>query len=222
MLRERFSRAERWIDATVQVVRESCARDSGPVGIALAGGATPGPHYAAVAAAGLPLERVQLWQVDERVAPRGHSDSNARMIESAFGPSLGMLAAWRPFDTSLPVEQACAAYEVLLRQRRTPFALCVLGIGPDGHVASLFPRAPALAERERLTAHTTTSTFAVRDRLTLTLPPILASRTILLLADASKGDALDELERGTQGVDAFPAAALRSHPDLRVHQLVDA
>lgn len=219
MVFEQYSEPALWTAATVGVVQEVLARSSGVIHIALAGGRTLRSHCEALAASPLALERLELWQVDERMVPRSDLRSNRGMIERAIGPALSRLTAWHPFDTQLPPDEVCRTYEKLLLGHTHAFDLTILGIGPDGHIASLFPGSPALFETRHPVAQTTTAEVDVRERVTLTFPPILASRTILLLAGPEKFGVVGELLHGERTVFEFPAAALRRHPDLRIHLL---
>ncbi|MFZ2955407.1 MAG: 6-phosphogluconolactonase [Candidatus Ozemobacteraceae bacterium] len=120
-----------------------------PLYVALSGGATPEPLYRALgraAAAGrFPVDAVRWFQTDERIVASDHADSNQRMISaSLFGPESGL----DPADFSpVPVDDpdllhVAEVYENSLREVGGPvpcFDLILLGVGEDGHIASLFP-----------------------------------------------------------------------------------
>ena len=159
--------------------------------IALSGGSTPKPIYKALAQdKTIPWNHIQLFEVDERYVPADHPDSNHHLIKNYLlspPPSLKLRRAgisypnnWHFFNTTLPIPAALDQYEAIVRQHQ-PFDLCILGMGQDGHTASLFPHSEALYEAERLVAHTTTDAFPVHDRLTLTFASIMASKKLLLL-----------------------------------------
>lgn len=151
--------------------------------IALSGGTTPGPLYQAIAHnPDLRFENIEFFQVDERYVPSHDPASNYRMIQENLlanlpHPCKGLYS----FDTALTIEDALKTYKEDLMERSHPyFDLTILGMGSDGHIASLFPHSPALYEEQTSVAHTITEQFAIPDRLTLTLPAIFASKAIIV------------------------------------------
>lgn len=184
--------------------------------IALSGGSTPRPVYEALATQkNLPWSQIIFFQTDERYVPANDPNSNRAMIQQT------LLQAHQPkachfFDTTLPLDECLDRYEAALY----PFDLCILGIGPDGHIASLFPHSAALEEDEHLVAHTTTDMFPVHDRLTITFPAILASKKIILLLGGKEKKAiLDDLLYSKKSIDELPAKKLLEHPYLTIHFL---
>ena len=162
--------------------------------------------------------RIELFQVDERYVPRDHPDSNYKNFLHLLGGVRGDTRVYA-FDPLLSIKEALDAYEKII-QKSLPFDLCILGLGSDGHTASLFPNLSALHENTRLVAHTTTDNFAVRDRLTMTFPAIMASKKILLLLRGKeKKQILDGLLHSNKTIDELPAKKLLEHPDLTIHFL---
>src|SRR4051812_33702460 len=121
----------------------------GRVSLALAGGTTPRAAYEALAKiSGIDWSRVAVYFGDERAVPPDHADSNFLMAEQAL---FSRVALPRANIHRIPGEEAdqdavARAYEVLLPER---LSVMILGIGEDGHTASLFPGSPALKERAR-------------------------------------------------------------------------
>jgi 6-phosphogluconolactonase len=181
----------------------------GQAAVALSGGAGPGPMFDALAAAPLPWSAVHVFQVDERVAPAGDPDRNATAQAAALA------ATELPAEHLhlLPVEaadldDAAVRYEAELASVCDGVLDCVhLGMGPDGHTASLFPGDALLDERERLVAATAGEHLG-RRRMTLTLPAFDRARSIVWLVTGSdKGAAL----RGVLAGDpALPAGRVPS------------
>lgn len=164
------------IERATALIEEAAAR--GPV--ALSGGATPRPVYEAVAAHGV---SGAWYQVDERCVPYDDPASNAAMIERA-GLTLHRIR------TDLPPDDAAAAYESELRDSfaLTPPALAVMGIGEDGHTASLFPGAPEIDEVERWVV-ATDGAHAGHRRVTITLPLLARfERRVFIVTGAGKAD----------------------------------
>lgn len=180
--------------------------------LVLSGGNTPTPVYEALAATqNIPFNKIHFFETDERYVSKNHPDSNARMIEETLGYHI------TAFDTTKPIAEALDDYEKKIFPHQ-PFDLTMLGMGKDGHTASLFPHSPALHETKRLVAHTTTDAFAIRDRLTLTYPAILASRQILLLLRGKeKQSAIDTLLHSEVSFEDFPTKKLLEHPRLTIH-----
>ncbi len=182
--------------------------------LVLSGGSTPAAVYRELAQRKWNWKRVEVYLVDERFVPPFHADANAKLVRE----NLNIQAQFHFWDTDLDLpHEAAAMHDAFLQKRTKPFDVVILGIGPDGHFASLFPHSPALHEKERLALATTTKEFAIRDRLTMTPPIILAAKKIVvLLKGANKLSILKELESGNKTANEFPAALLRNHPNLKV------
>ncbi len=210
-----FATDAEWIDASLAIFQSVCDTKDASA-IALSGGSTPVPVYEALAKSNLPWERITFFEVDERYVPRDHVESNYRLISQSLSPSTS-LPTWFFFNTSLTIPNALAQYEAAIK-KSIPFDLCVLGLGPDGHTASLFPNSPALNETKNLVAHTTTDQFPIHDRLTLTFPVIMANKKLLLLLKGKAKEAvLNELLNGNKTIEEFPAKKLLEHPALTIH-----
>lgn len=204
--------------AFASLAREVVAR-RGRFVVALAGGATPLALYERLAAAhraDAPWAHMHVFLGDERFVPPGDPASNyGRARETLLDP-LGVPDAQRhPFPTERgDPEGAARAHEAALRAFFGPsgpaFDLVLLGLGADGHTASLFPRSPALRLRARWVA-AVEAPVPPRRRLTLTLPAINASaRVWFLVTGAAKAEALRQTLQGPQRPSLWPAQAV--HP----------
>ena len=167
--------------------------------IVLAGGSTPRAAYEGlVATAGavkLSLDATTFWFGDERCVPPDDARSNYRMVREALLNPLGpeACATVHRIEGERGDDDAADAYETELRQAaRPPFELVLLGLGPDGHTASLFPGQPSLDERERLAVGVPEAGLEpFVPRVTLTLPALAAARQVVfLVSGASKADAV--------------------------------
>jgi polyphosphate glucokinase len=167
----------------------------------VSGGSTPGPMFAALGGR-LPWEKVTIYQVDERVAPDGHPDRNLTLLERSL-PGGGVVDV-RPMPvTADDLEEAAARYASELPER---LDLVHLGLGPDGHTASLVPGDPVLEVRDRDVA--LTGEYQGRRRMTLTYPALDRARRILWLVPGDdKADALARLRAGDESIPAGRVAA---------------
>jgi 6-phosphogluconolactonase len=167
--------------------------------IVLAGGSTPKAAYHhfvdAVTTTGLRLTGTRFWMGDERCVDPGDERSNYRMVkETLIDPLDGITRVdVERIRGELGPDPAAEDYERRLRAAGPPsFDLVLLGIGPDGHTASLFPGQPALAERRRSVAGVPEAGLEpFVARVTLTIPALTSSRRIVFLASGeSKADAI--------------------------------
>lgn len=192
----------------------------GGVGLALAGGSTPKALYrlladpAAPFGARVPWPAVHVFFGDERAVPPEAPDANARMAREALLAHVPVGSVHR-IEGERGAAEAAVRYEDDLFQHfgDVPFPVfdvVLLGLGADGHTASLFPGSPALAERRRWVVPAPAGLPPWVERITLTPPVIEAARLVLfLVAGADKAGALRRLVRPRAGEEPIPAALLR-------------
>ncbi|HEY6877301.1 MAG TPA: 6-phosphogluconolactonase [Polyangiales bacterium] len=197
-----------------QAVRAVEAR--GRCSIVLAGGSTPKALYQQLAAhPELPWDKIYLFFGDERSVPPDHPDSNARMAREsltrmAFIPE----ARVHRIRAELPAPAAAADYEQTLRSlfpavELPRFDLVLLGLGSDGHTASLFPHTKALAERTAWVVANRVDKLAT-DRITLSYPVLNAAAHVLfLVAGADKAPALKAVLEGDASLEDIPARGVQ-------------
>jgi 6-phosphogluconolactonase len=179
--------------------------------LALSGGKTPGAFFAALAATPLPWERIAVFQVDERLAPSGHPERNATLQRRAFAPVLrqhGSRFHWMPVEDADPVRAGKAYVDTLEAAAGSPPVLDVvhLGLGPDGHTASLFPGGRLDADGDVAV----TDVHAGWRRMTMTFPIIDRARLVLFLVSGEdRRQALAALLRGDAGCVAARVRAER-------------
>ena len=203
--------------------------DRGIFTIALSGGSTPKPLYAALAQQPLPWEKIHCFWGDERYVPVDHPDSNQGMTRQIWlnhVPIPPENIHPMPTDSGNPEEDATVhdAHLQAFFQVSPPifptFDLILLGLGDDGHTASLFPHT------DSLTVHDRSITVGNKDgqpRLTFTVPLINQARSILfLVAGANKQPALRAIfQEGDTELDRqYPARLVR--PQSEVRWLLDA
>jgi 6-phosphogluconolactonase len=157
--------------------------------IVLTGGRTPKQAYEQAAKDERDWSKVELWWGDERCVPPDDENSNYGMAKKALLDNLERAPAEvHRIKGELGKDEAAADYERELGD--TELGLLLLGIGPDGHVASLFPNAPTLRQRRRvLPAEAGLEPFV--DRVTLSLPTLRgAAEVLFVVAGAEKADAV--------------------------------
>jgi 6-phosphogluconolactonase len=171
------------------IVAERLARAASEGGhVVLTGGTTPKRAYEEAAKRAADWSKVELWWGDERCVPPDHEHSNYGMAKRALLDRLKIAPRGvHRIKGELGKDAAAAEYDRELGDTQPD--LLLLGVGPDGHVASLFPNAPTLRQRRRvLPAEAGLEPFV--DRVTLSLPALRSAREILfVLAGSAKADA---------------------------------
>jgi 6-phosphogluconolactonase len=187
---------------------------------ALSGGSTPARLYELLASPNrtIPWDRVHLFQVDERCVPPDHPESNYKMIRAALLQHIAI-----PAPNFHRMEAEKADRDAAARQYAEEMArelhpgtgewpridLVFLGMGSDGHTASLFPGSPALTERD-LWVRPNYSERLNSFRLTLTYPVLnAAAQVIFLVAGADKAETLRNVLSGSTQELGFPAQGIR-------------
>jgi 6-phosphogluconolactonase len=176
-------------EAAARDVAERLSRAARAGGhLMLTGGSTPQRAYELVRALEPDWSGVELWWSDERCVPADDENSNYGMAKTALLDHVSVGAVHR-MRGELGKEQGAESYEQELGGLER-FDLILLGLGPDGHVASLFPDQPTLDETERRAIGAEAKLEPFVDRITLTLPMLRSAREILFLVKGeSKADA---------------------------------
>jgi 6-phosphogluconolactonase len=202
----------------VERAARRAATERGRFAWALAGGSTPRDLYRLLAGepcrSRLPWNAIHFFWGDERHVPPDHAESNFRMAREAM---LDAVPVPPENVHRIPAEEPDAAraateYEATLRSffqvsagEWPVFDLVLLGLGKEGHTASLFPGSPVIAERERLVAAPWVEAQKTV-RITLT-PPVLnhARRAMFLVAGGEKAEALHAVIEGAREPERYPA-----------------
>ena len=133
--------------------------------------------------------------------------SNLRVVRESLVANLERAPSLHPVPTQLPPADAAAAYAASLQG--TTLDVALLGIGPDGHTASLFPHAPSL-EADRLAVATEAGLDPFVDRVTLTIPALAAARTVAFLVSGAEKITAARRAFGEAPSPATPASLVRS------------
>ena len=195
--------------------------ERGMASIALSGGSTPKPLYEAMAKQNLPWDKLHIFWGDERYVPADHPDSNEGMARTAWLNKVPIPAAnIHPMPT-YESDPAIAAdrHEQELQQvfqvqtgEFPTLDVILLGMGDDGHTASLFPHTEALQVRDRLV---TVGNKDGQPRLTFTAPFINQARCIIfLVAGASKRPALTQIFAPEADSTSYPSRLIQPQGEL--------
>jgi 6-phosphogluconolactonase len=198
--------------------------------VALSGGSTPKTLYSLLAgdpqlSSAVAWEKVHFFFSDERHVPPDHPDNNYRMVSCTLlskipaPPGNAHRMASELSDAALVADNCEQALREFFRLRPGEFPrfdLVLLGLGAEGHTASLFPGSEALKETKRLAVATWVEALRAW-RITLTLPVLNnASEVLFLVSGAEKAEALRNVLEGSFNPDHWPAQAIQPTPGRRV------
>lgn len=206
----------------VEAKIKQAVKERGFCSLVLSGGSTPRPLYEELAQRPLPLAQLHLFFGDERYVAPDHGDSNYRMVRLAWLEPAGFpVTNVHAMNTDAPEPaQAAEAHELMLKrvlpgggEAEIPrFDIVLLGMGDDGHTASLFPGTDALEVGDRWV---TVGYKGDDPRLTLTLPLLNQARSVMfLVAGASKQEALAQVFSETAEGKDYPAKLIQPSGEL--------
>ena len=190
--------------ALVATWARAAAADHGAFAFAVSGGTTPWAMFARLEVEDVPWSQTTIYQVDERIAPAADPDRNVTQLRSSLAGAPANVVPM-PVEHDDP-DAAAVEYAAALPER---FDLVHLGLGDDGHTASLVPGDPVLDVVDRLVA--VTAEYRGRRRMTLTCPALARADQILwLVTGADKVEALRRLRAGDRSIPAGRVEARRS------------
>jgi 6-phosphogluconolactonase len=218
-----YSDSRELSEAAAQMFVEEARRridESGRFAVALAGGSTPKMAYEILereygGPEDLDWSKVHAFFGDERTVSPDHEDSNYRMAYETLLSRVPVGSVHRMRGEMEPREAAALYEEELERFFGGPpvLDLVLLGIGEDGHTASLFPHTPALDARDRWVVENPVEKLNTT-RLTLTIPTVEAARKVaFLVAGEGKAEALEEILEGDADPHTYPAKLVRAETE---------
>jgi 6-phosphogluconolactonase len=205
---------------------QDAVAERGVFTVALSGGSTPKGLYTLIATdknlhAAIPWSKIHFFFGDERHVPPDHADSNFRMVNEAMFQRLasGLAHIYRIYGELADVAEAASRYEAEMRdffethglvEASFPrFDLIFLGIGPEGHTASLFPGSLALQETHRWVVANWVEKFKTH-RITLTFPVLNNAReVVLLVAGTAKAPIVAEVLERTSAAPKYPVERIK-------------
>ena len=180
------------------IIRRALVEQPSPIAITVPGGATPFPILERLAAADLDWRRVTVWPNDDRVVPEDHPASNVGRIRALLGPT------------------GAEVVTLTVMEQVPHFALAWLGMGEDGHVASLFPNTDPRVDETAPIIRLTPDPLppeAPFDRISLTLPSLLASdRMMFVIRGAAKRSVFDDAAAGRSDLPVARLLAAATQP----------
>lgn len=197
--------AQQWITGMILEAQEDQEKQ---VLIGLSGGKTPVPIYSALSKESMiAWERTLFFLTDERYIDSKSPESNQQMVWSTLLVNEGARARTLFPNTALPLADTVSSYNDRLRDMKPD--IVILGMGEDGHIASLFPPLPKEAYGPQKVIHTTTDVFTVHDRISVTLPFLIsASHRLFLITGAEKAKLLETMRNAPEDFDRYPAQYL--------------
>ena len=178
------------------------------VSVALCGGSTPAPVYRCLAGGDLDAARLDLYFGDERCVPQDHPDSTFKLVQDSWLSATegNPPQVFRMEGEDPDFDAAARRYEEQLPER---LDLLILGVGEDGHTASLFPGNAGLSVKGRRVVHVC-GPKPPPDRLTLTLETLREARhSVVLAKGAGKAEVLQKILEGPLSIQEFPAQVVR-------------
>lgn len=203
-----------WIaNAAATLIGQRLEATSGPFDLVLSGGSTPKKLHAKLAEMELDWSRVRIWFGDERHVPLDHPESNYRMAQETLLSKIPPPAGVYPMFKGGSVEGDAAEYaKQLAVMGDKNFDVLILGMGPDGHTASLFPGEPSVGVTDR-TVIASVGHAGVRERITMTFPRLYqADQTLLLVAGADKKEPLKHALKDAYDPNKLPIQAILNGP----------
>ncbi|HWB61077.1 MAG TPA: 6-phosphogluconolactonase [Chthoniobacteraceae bacterium] len=218
-MKTRIIKTDSFVGDAVAIIHDVALESIATRGIfrlGLCGGNTPRPVFAELAKLylDLPWEKIQVTFGDERCVPPEDAQSNYKMAKTSLfdavnfpeGNIFRIRGEIDPEAASLEYEQKLAQVAARFEEPRYSHDLLLLGLGEDGHTASLFPGSPALDETERNVIHTI-GPKPPPQRITFTLPLINAARHVCFLVNDPAKSAI--IERATSGDLSLPSARVK-------------
>jgi 6-phosphogluconolactonase len=220
VLPDKAALVQRSLELVLEKLQTAIA-ERGTASIALSGGSTPKPLYEALAEQNLPWEKLHIFWGDERYVPPDHPDSNEGMARTAWLNKTPIPAGnlhpmpTNEADPTVAAQRHEQELQMLFQTAPGTFPaldVILLGMGDDGHTASLFPHTEALQVRDRLV---TVGNKDGEPRITFTAPFINQARCVIfMVAGSSKRPALSQVFAETADAAKYPSRLIQPQGEL--------
>lgn len=214
----RFADKDAWIKETSIIIENFLAKHAESV-LALSGGSTPYPVYDYISLP--PGHHIHITQVDERVVHPSSSDSNQKNILEAIPPKDNPKAQFHMIPVEKGWKSATRNYRHTLDTLEELPRLTILGIGNDGHFASIFPQTdhilPDFQRKDRVISTIAPDYMPVPERISMTTEFILQSDQIIILVGSDKADILKKLQLSHTSSYDYPAKILDGYDNVTVY-----
>ncbi|PCK31263.1 6-phosphogluconolactonase [Pseudoalteromonas piscicida] len=222
-----FASKDEMTAALAQLLQSSLNQgieQDGAATLLVSGGSSPEPAYRYLSGVELGWDKITVAMVDERWVAGDHEKSNEAFIKSTLlqdkAANTQFVTMKNDADTAEEGAEACeAAYSSL----KKPFDVTILGMGPDGHTASLFPSAKGLEHALTtsntvcaINAHKSEVTGDITERMSLSLAGIANSKSVVLLISGDKKKAVYEVAKQPGSESEIPLRAVLNHPDINL------
>ena len=212
------------LSASLEARLVSGIKKEGRASLMVSGGSSPAPAYKHLSNLELEWNKIDVAMVDERWVDADHEKSNEAFIKSTLlqnhASSANFITMKNTADTALQGANEC---EQAYQQLNQPFDVTILGMGPDGHTASLFPNADGLENGLTSTnlvcainAIQSEVTGSITQRMTLTLHAIAQSKVVKLLISGEEKLAVYKAAKAGGGVNDMPLRAVLNHPTINI------
>ncbi len=182
--------------------------------LVLTGGTIAAAAYECIDADAADWADVEFWFGDERFVPEAHADRNDQQARDVFLDRVGATGVYSIAGNDCSLSAAEAADEYAATLPAEPFDLVLLGMGPDGHVASLFPHHPLLNETDRACAELFDSPKPPPVRISMTFPTLNRTNAAwFLVSGAEKADAVARALADDGTIDETPARGVRGRQE---------
>lgn len=190
----------------------------------VSGGSSPAPAYKHLSNLELDWESIDIAMVDERWVDANHEKSNEAFIKNTLLQNHAAKANFITMKNEAPTaQQGSEACEAAYQSLKRPFDITILGMGPDGHTASLFPHAEGLEQGLTtdnlvcaINAIESDVTGKITERMTLTLNAIAQSKVVKLLISGEEKLAVYKAAKASGEVKDMPLRAVLNHPEINV------
>ncbi len=199
-------------------------KDDGRAVLMVSGGSSPAPAYKHLSNLALDWANIDVAMVDERWVDADHEKSNEAFIKSTLLQNHGAAANFVTMKNgALNAESGVAECEAAYKALKRPFDVTILGMGPDGHTASLFPHAEGLEHGLAtddlvcaINAIESDVTGKITERMTLTLAAIAGSKVVKLLISGEEKLAVYKQAKEGGAVADMPLRAVLNHPSINI------